>query len=365
MDEFYTPSAIADSLLKHVPKRRYARIADFAAGDGALLVAASKRFPQSEIIANDKSRTAARRLREHNPDWIVGCADFLSRKRSTPRWLSNDTVDLAVLNPPFSCRGASRTKVVIGSESIWCSLAIAFMLQTASHLRPNGVIAFILPSGALTSEKDIHARSWFAWHGKIDVVTHHSRGSFAGCFPRVVAGVFRLGSPRLILSEPRCAAELCVELVRGTVQMPSVRMRSKGTMLVHSTNLQNGGIDHTSLRRVANTGRTIFGPSILIPRVGTPNSSKVCLYSDTKILTLSDCVIGIRCENLEVAHRVRDAINQSWNSFQHLYTGTCARFISMARLRAFLATAGFVSNKTLHIPKEQSNGFGPELPIAV
>src|SRR4051794_13748300 len=84
-DQFYTPPPVANTLIRASGKRRQHIVADFSAGDGELLRAATARWPASEIVATDIDRQCIVRLRRRHPNWRSGQCDFLnerSRQRS-------------------------------------------------------------------------------------------------------------------------------------------------------------------------------------------------------------------------------------------------------------------------------------------
>ena len=109
IDAFYTPSHLAELMVSHVQYHEPKVIADFAAGDGELLLTAHRRWPHASIIATDLDKRSIRIIRHRNPVWSVGCCDFLnerSRIRCSPLRDMIGTVSLVLLNPPFSYRGA-------------------------------------------------------------------------------------------------------------------------------------------------------------------------------------------------------------------------------------------------------------------
>ena len=129
-------------------------IADFAAGDGALLTAACAVWPKAKAFALDIDNLALRRLRYRNPSWSIGRCDFLSedsRGKSIPLQAVKGNTDVILLNPPFSCRGASRFKLKLNGRELCCSKAMAFVLLATEYLAVDGQIVAILPESTFLS----------------------------------------------------------------------------------------------------------------------------------------------------------------------------------------------------------------------
>ncbi len=140
-DPFYTPDRIAEYVIRQVSIRRPDVVADFAAGDGALLRSASRAWPSSKILAIDIDSAAVRKLRYNYPSWLVGKCDFLQERSRKRCHLLNDCAqlaDLVLLNPPFSCRGGSTIKLSV-QGSLCLQQSYAFVLQASQYLsRPSG-----------------------------------------------------------------------------------------------------------------------------------------------------------------------------------------------------------------------------------
>ena len=339
MDSFYTPASIAEKLLFDVPNAEYGITADFAAGDGALLRAATARFPSTGVVAVDVDRKVVRRLRNRENLWTVLHGDFLD-PRSWPKTLHDlkGSVDLALLNPPFSCRGGTRYSIALPDGTISCSLAMAFLLQTAMFLSPMGTVAFLLPSGASTSQKDENARHWLRSNGHLSMNATYGRGSFEGCYPSVVSGIYRLGRAN-DRSSVSIVANLTREwgLTRGTLALHRATTSRNGSRFVHSTCLTDGMLEVGTCRRVRRAGRVVRGPVILLPRVRTPTSKKVCVHLTDEEIVLSDCVIALTCQTADHARATRELLLKRWTDLAGLYQGTCAKFVTLARLENFLS----------------------------
>src|SRR5712691_8346361 len=159
-DQFFTPTDVARRLVAILRSRTENCIADFAAGDGELLRAAESKWRGASIVATDVDVKCVKELRVRHPDWNVSRCDFLnqkSRKCSPLLRERKGTVTLALLNPPFSCRGGETRSVFLGEFEVRCSRSMSFVLHAIPYLASNGRIAAVVPAACLTSEKDADA----------------------------------------------------------------------------------------------------------------------------------------------------------------------------------------------------------------
>ena len=78
MDIHYTPSALATSLVQATSEVRPKLVADLAAGNGNLLLAAEQVWPNARFVATDIDPRAVRRLGRLRPSWTVGRCDLRS-----------------------------------------------------------------------------------------------------------------------------------------------------------------------------------------------------------------------------------------------------------------------------------------------
>jgi len=161
VDQFYTPTNLAQTLVNHVrtdEKRPY--IADFTVGNGELLRAASARWPKARMLGVDINPKAVESLSRQHRSWLVVRCNFLDRRQRNASEELTDCggkVSVALLNPPFSNRGAQRQRVELYGEKVACSLGLAFLITALSYLAPHGKLVAIMPAGTLHSEKDREA----------------------------------------------------------------------------------------------------------------------------------------------------------------------------------------------------------------
>lgn len=352
IDQIFTPADLARDLveLASADGRELGIVADFAVGDGALLRAAVEKQPNAEVIGLDINRKTVRKLRAVNASWQVGACDFLNpRSRSSSPVLRRNRgqVSTALLNPPFSCRGARREHVTLMGRHLTCSVAMAFILTAVGYLTQNGRLVAVAPRGIEKSERDESAWELLRSMGTVEIVGYRDRGVFPGTALRSLLLRFTMGpssDPERALSRPMSNQDKrpIVSLVRGTVQMHRARFTNKGESLVHTTDLSNGQL-RNERRQTSVAGRTCRGPVVLVPRVGRPMLSKVVRVNLRNDVTLSDCVIALECGSEDDSLRVRRAIEDRWDEFEDTYGGSCAPYITMKALQEVLDRFGFQS----------------------
>jgi hypothetical protein len=367
VDQINTPSDLCRKVLSCVRIPHPRTIADFSAGSGELLKAASERWGTATFIGLDIDARIARKLRRQQPFWIVSQGDFLSLKRRqqcTALRYAHLGIDLILLNPPFSSRGGSRCQVSVGQEFLSCSRAVAFVILSLRFLNPNGELVAIVPAGSLASEKD--RKAWHLLHETFDVSVMGTNGhkTFEGCFPQTVivriSGRGQSVAPIVTQQHRKEPAEGAPRLVlyRGSLQMHELKNGGGPTEvpLVHSTCLRNGCVDFTRFR-ASNAKFTIKGPALLLVRVGEPKQEKVVLYQGRNIFALSDCVVALKAPRDELK-RLHQQLVGSWTSLLKLYRGTGAKYITVAEISDLLHSRGFV----VEVP---SRGSGAPLSRAI
>ena len=341
IDAFYTPEHLASAMLRMVastPKT----VADFAAGDGALLCAAAKTWPDARIVASDCSEKAIRRMRGLGVGWQVTKVDFLSAsslKRSRVLTDSIGNIDLVLLNPPFSCRGG--TKFVSEFQGVQCTsgLALKFVVVATQFLSKQGEIVAMLPESVLDSQKDRRTMDRLKEIFVVRVGTKAKRGEFENCHVKCVAVSFSRRRKRRATSrrKRRASTKINATLVRGTV--PLHLKTGSARTLVHSTDL----IDYRVVLNghVGGANRpSIIGPSVLVHRVGKPKAEKIAIYKRRKRVVLSDCVIGIQCNSQEDACWLHEKMCARSRELLNMYKGTCAPYITLQKLRRYLESIG-------------------------
>lgn len=341
-DSFYTPSHLAKYITQRCTTTAPTYVADFAAGDGALLKEAEARWPGARFVATDIDQSAVERLRKSNHDWDVSKCNFFlpeSRGRAAALKHLSKSADVILLNPPFSCKGSQRVNVTFQEENLACSRALAFLVLSINYLSANGEIAAILPESTFSSEKDFQAWSAIRTVFTIQKGSTANRGVFDGCFAKcsVVHLRRRVRAKAKATATTMPTATIQVRMVRGSVPMHI--QTGSDRVLVHSTDLYGAKV--TLNGHVASRMKpSIIGPCVLLPRVGKPRIDKVCLFVQRRRVALSDCVIGLECESSDEARWLHAQIIEHERDFYKLYSGTCAQYTTVRRLTTFLAKIG-------------------------
>ena len=199
------------------------------------------------LVATDIDHRIGARLKRKQPDWEVGCVNFLadrSRRRSQLLERLRGRIDIVLLNPPFSCRGGTKFTANVEGAQTKCSAAMAFVVLGLSYLRTGGELRAILPASVMSSQKDLPTRRALAAHIKIEVARHYGPSTFRGCHPRTVLVRFLKVTPEpctdnLKQLPSRHHSVGTVELLRGSHQMHRIlhSRNGSGTPLVHTTDL--------------------------------------------------------------------------------------------------------------------------------
>lgn len=341
-DAFYTPEHLAESMIRLAGEVVPETVADFSAGDGALLNAATSKWPDATVIASDFCDSTVRRLRSRNADWLVTKVDFSkadSRSRSKILVGALGNVDLALLNPPFSCRGGKKHESTLFGEACKSSLALSFVIHSCNYLSKNGQLISILPASTLGSEKDSAALDLIKKHFVLRIGVSSKRGEFDNCHAKCVMVKFTKRKKRRAVERKieTVVPSIEVRIIRGSVPLHLDTGRDR--TLVHSTDLVNYGVvlnGHVA----GNHCPSIVGPCVLVHRVGLPKPEKIAVYKRRKRVALSDCVIGIQCESANDATWLHKEIQINCTRFLELYKGTCAPYITINKLRGFLTQIG-------------------------
>lgn len=352
-DAHYTPGWVADRVASHaasLARSDAPHVADYAAGDGALLRAVSKVLPQALVTATDIDPAAVARLATVESTWRVGRCDLLSaRSRAGSPHLGprSKPADLVVLNPPFSHRGGTYLPVLSGLFR--ASPAMAFVSHALEQLADKGSAVVLVPSGSLSTQKDELLWAHLRRAAAVQVVDELGRTTFRGEHAVVSLVVLRgvskaalhsVDKPAQPSREPVLAsANAQVRLIRGTQQMHTIVSDPHGLPLAHSTHLVGGKLRSGPL--VVATGRTIEGHAVLLPRVGAPRREKVGLRPSGGKLVLSDCVIALRGQSKATTLRLRKDLLDSWDDLAALYGGSCAPYLTVRDLRDHVEKLGY------------------------
>ena len=337
-DKFYTPDHLADRLIGHIVEDNILTAADFCVGDGDLLKATLRRFPDVMCYGVDISAQSILQLQREHTDWSLGTCDFMERGNMAKlTGIGDRKYDLIVFNPPFTCKGSTLCRIEFDGKAFKCSTALMFLTEALGYLNETGVLYAILPIGCLCSQKDKELWKYLEENYQLKVLEKMDRQYWSKCSPNIL-----LVSVKSTVERPAVAQEAehdfthlpITRIVRGTIGMQEVVFAEgrKGRKVIHTTNMRGNRI--TEVKRIQNGKQySLQGTAVLIPRVCNPNKGKVCIYKGKSPYVLSDCVIALQTKNEADAQVVFDALMTYWDDFREIYNGTGAKYTTMDRVR--------------------------------
>lgn len=343
MDAIYTPPDLAKFLAEASTLASPRSVADFAAGDGALLRAAAVRWPEVKLFGSDIDEKAVASIEALLPGCDTMLVDFLA-DASTSR-LADRLFDLILLNPPFSGRGNKRYSSEVEGVDYKASKALAFAARALAYLAPGGEIVAILPASVLTSERDAPLLEAIRAWGHVEQIGDVRRTAFKSHAVAVtVLRIKRAKPKRKTIDKPSLVSlrSFAVEMTRGSLAMHEQVATDIGPRFIHTTDLQRNRLI-SSDRRASSSNRTISGPAVLISRVGRPSSDKIVLLA-TGEAVLSDCVIALKTVPSGSEKELADLLVENWDSLKTAYGGSCAPYTTLKRLAEALLHLGLASS---------------------
>lgn len=346
VDEFFTPPELAARLISLSSLSRPSAIADFCAGDGELLRAASKRWPGSKLFATDLSRPSLTQLSRTTTAKTGRCDFMAERSRQRCRVLQGllGKVNLVVLNPPFSHRGGYAKSALFQGEHLRASPALNIIVNSLPYLTRDGELLTVMPVGCLRSQKNEAAWLAIGKHYEVTIENYNHHRVFSQCVPRTA--LVRLKKKRHSTSTAEIKATTqstngyaCTSTARGRLAVHRAVQAQEGeesVPFIHTSSLRNSQVNEDRFK-VARAWHEIRGFFVLIPRVGKPDVTKIAVL-ETAGVVLSDCVIAVRCSNRRQMHTLRNLIAVDWNSFERLYRGTGAPYLTLRDVNGYLAS---------------------------
>lgn len=340
-DSYYTSTYLAEILVNYIDKKRINSIADFCVGGGELLRSAKSKWNDVEVYGTDISNDAISLLKERHPDWNVEFCDFISENsRASCKILEKRKFDLILLNPPFTCKGSTIHKTEFEGVNYNVSTAMLFLLESIKFLTLNGIICAILPISVAYSQKDSKIWSVLEKKYNLTILEERDKQYFKDCYPPNIIIVSLNDFSKKKKEDLKRNIEISTKIEsikRGQLSVCDIIVdNSSPNFFIHSTNLRNNQIVDVSYK-VKNDYPLIFGPGVVIHRVGNPKPSKVCTLKDRDSYIISDCLIFIKTETHLDANKLKEYIISSWSSFEKLYKGTGAKYITLSKLRAFFS----------------------------
>jgi hypothetical protein len=342
LDAHYTPLEIARQMIAGLPSQFLpSLVADFACGDGVLLSEASKRWPNSHIIANDIDVSLTRRLRRTHGEWSVSAVDFLSDAslRRSKLFPLEQKVDCVLINPPFSEKGKARVVSQFFGAQVTSGSTMTFLLRALRFLAPRGFMVAILPNSCFISERDRDAWDRIKVHFAVQKILSNSPSTFKGIAASTTVAILHYHHvSRVALPTARPVALPELEIIRGKLQMHTADKWSSadGYPLIHTSNLLLNKI-HFLGCHIVDYKHIIHGPAVLVPRVGLVTREKVAILPEGTSVVMSDCVLAIQCKTNDNAKLMSQAIFSHWDTFRTAYGGTGAPYTTLERISETLA----------------------------
>lgn len=364
-DAIYTPDGLAAWLVAFCAVDQPAVVADFAMGDGSLLRAARDRWPQAILLGNDIDRRSAQSLAAIPGAHRWYCADFLRAKTRKIK-VERAAVDVVLLNPPFSCRGGARLNICFAGKQFKASMAMAFVANALDFLTSNGELLAILPASCLRSQKDAELVAAISELFSVSEIGHF-QGAFAG--HAVAVSCIRvcrrslvdvpISAPGAALPVRRVKQRFSVELLRGNLPVARASSGSghKVRPFIHSTELVEGKVS-CGARKTDVPCRIIAGPALLLPRVGRPSVTKICVYNGRQSIALSDCIIALRTAPAGNEARLARMLRDGWQSVSDAYFASCAPYITLDKVRHVLSEFGIESRVVVQFTSVRRNRKG-------
>ena len=344
MDQIYTPLMIAERLISFATCANPKFVADFSAGEGSLLAAASNRWPKANLIAADIDERQEMPLRALEKLAGFVCADFLSPAGQILLASQIRPIDLIILNPPFSNRGATRYAVDFTEKGITASKAFAFVIQSLKFMSASGQLLAIVPLSCLHSEADKAARRYVEQNYSLetlDVLKSAFRSH------SVQTAIIRISKRQDLASKGVSATStkrdqlpFSIRIMRGTLSMPDKYSGESDILrpLIHTTCLQNGRVEN--LLSTNQLSRTVSGAVVLLPRVGRPNVGKIVQFEPQQPVAISDCVIALQTNPIAFNPQLCRVLISNWQSLSKIYQASCASYTSLKKLSDFLEDLG-------------------------
>lgn len=352
-DFFCTPEQIAREMVSAIRITDDPVIADFAVGDGSLLIACQAKWPHGVYYAIDIQDSLIAGLKDKQPNWKLLCCDFLNDEAVNHGMssLGLTKCSVIIINPPFTCKGSTRYSSTYRGFEVKTSLAMAFVIKSLRFLSETGEMIALLPSSCLSSEKDSEAWSLIKRDYIVDHIFVNSRSTFAKC--SAATEVVRLSRDIEVSNSDSITSDISSERIlvditlhRGSFPMPLVKtfQVDQGIPLIHTTCLCEQQVD-LSKYSISLERNTVQGPLVILPRIGRPDLRKiVAVYDSSTKFVLSDCLFALAGESSDVCKELLSLITSNWSEISMLYRGTGAKYLTRKVFAEYLSFHGYRVN---------------------
>lgn len=153
--QFFTPDKYSQIMISKLPVDKPEHIVDLAIGEGALLIEASKRWPNAKLFGNDIDPLCCDVIHSNNKRVECHNLDIFS-EISIQRLIQEiGRVDLCIGNPPFDLieqnvdikKILSMFALKTFYKSKYIPAEIIYILQCLRILKQDGLLSLILPDG--------------------------------------------------------------------------------------------------------------------------------------------------------------------------------------------------------------------------
>jgi len=278
---FFTPKKVRERLFEKLTELQICptSILEPSFGTGEFMVDASQKYPDATLIGVEKNPD----LFQSYPSTTTYCSDFLT-------WTHPDKADLILGNPPYFVMKGKYPECMTGRPNIYILFLYKCLTQ---HLTEGGTLAFILPTSLYNSSYYQPMRDYLYKHTTIcHLETLKKPGFYETTQDTMLLILQSRQGPRdyfflykQVYLSPY-SKEL-KELVHGTTTLLDMGLRVKtgnvvwnqhkdvlsdeGTLLVYSSNLQNGSLVFPPLKLpkkqyIQIDKPVLEGPNLLVER---------------------------------------------------------------------------------------------------
>lgn len=382
--QYFTPTNIAELLVKHIQRQKVENIIDLAAGDGELLLAASRKFKKAKLYGADIDNKVIEKIKKENKikDVELWIGDSLDTK--IDKWIEYKNMvdsggfDVVISNPPFDYF----TKKDINGKKY--SIEVAFLLKAIEVVKDNGIIAIILPNGLFTNPNSHSIREIIFRSTKVKKIIQLYKNSFKNVKTDISMiimqkkqstrvqkninlikideefnerhisitgkeGVERLDfdyydnikeiikSINQIKFENRTLRELIEYCRRGiTITNKKDCISDEGSPFLHTTNVGNIIIDKSNFKYISNSCLEKFSKAkvklndVLVGRVGSRCINKISIVSyKEEIGIASDCLFILRSSKINPYYlAIFLKSDLGVQQLQCIKRGSCSKFIT-------------------------------------
>lgn len=342
IDKHYTPPSLAEFMLEKVVIQNVQSIADFTAGDGALLMAGRKKNPNSHVIAVDMDSCAIKKIRQSLSNNVsIFEKDFVAWE-CRESWKGK--IDLVLMNPPFSlkinCKSDQILNCNLPSANFKIYGSLVFVLKALELLGPNGQLITILPESVRYSERDKLA--WEYLQSQYEVILFDSLPlhNFSNCQPNIICASIQKRREKLTIAKENTREVPVItspfEIVRGSLSPGKSTQSEESTVFfIHSKNLKDNQL--VDLKGIVPDRLPICAsPCIILPRVGRFDLRKLVLIEGDMRFILSDCVMAIKIKGDFDIINLYELLMDKIELLKQIYHGTGAVYITKNRLESFL-----------------------------